>query len=392
MAEAAAAGATPLLRNLPDEIVLWEILARLDPRSLIRCRAVRRAWRRATSTRRFLLAHHARQPAFPIAADNRYRTFLAFDHRSAATADAQFHTVARLGGSFSLELCCDGLLLVAKSGMLGNRARLAVCNPVTRQHASLPPLPDFNILGMYLHGPTDEYRLLLQWRGAMDWGDDSDFDSPTGKNGCYVFALGSDQPPRYIGLSEPKFSSAYFHGPARVRDSLHWCLFYRPGETPLEDCEAGWELVVFDTIAESFRQMHAPVDPTKSCILEMDDMLGIYCCNKAAEVVDIWVLPNYDSEVWDLKYRVALPIAEIRGKLEGHDGECYWYVTVASGGGDELLLASFGRSLFYIDTHDKLVASFQDIFPSRHRLKQTLVPHDFFRTVKGQAVDASPFI
>ncbi|KAM3212901.1 hypothetical protein ACQJBY_065741 [Aegilops geniculata] len=389
MAEAAAAGATPLLRNLPDEIVIWEILARLDPRSLIRCRAVRRAWRRATSTRRFLLAHHAHQPALPIVANNLYRTFLAFDHRS---ADAQFHTVARLGGSFSLELCCDGLLLVAKSGGLGNRTRLAVCNPVTRQHASLPPLPDFNILGMYLHGPTDEYRLLLQWRGAMDWGDDSDCDSPTGKTGCYVFALGSDQPPRYIGLSEHEFSSAYFHGPVRVRDSLHWCLFYRLGENPLEDCEAGRELVVFDTIAESFRHMHAPVDPTKSCILEMDDMLGIYCCNKAAEVVDIWVLPNYDSEVWDLKYRVALPIAEIRGKLEGHDGECYWYVTVASGGGDVLLLASFGHSLFYIDTDGKLVASFQDIYPSRHRLKQTLVPHDFFTPVEGHAVDASPFI
>ncbi|XP_020151337.3 putative F-box only protein 15 [Aegilops tauschii subsp. strangulata] len=283
-AAAAAAGATPLLRNLPDEIVLWEILARLDPRSLVRCRAVCRAWRRATSTRRFLLAHHARQSALPIVADNGHRTFLAFDHRAAA-ADAQFHTVARLGESFSLELCCDGLLLIAKSGMLGSRARLAVCNPVTRQHASLPPLTDFNILGMYLHGPTGEYRLLLQWRSAMDWGDDSDCDSPTGKNGCYVFALGSDQPPRYIGLSEPKFSSAYFHGPAR---------------------------------------MHAPADPTKSFIFQMDDMLGIYCCNKDAEVVDIWVLPNYESEVWDLKYRVALPITEIRGKLEGHDGEAYW--------------------------------------------------------------------
>uniref|UniRef100_A0A453SJX5 Uncharacterized protein n=1 Tax=Aegilops tauschii subsp. strangulata TaxID=200361 RepID=A0A453SJX5_AEGTS len=69
----------------------------------------------------------------------------------------------------------------SSSGGLGNRARLAVCNPVTRQHASLPALPDFNILGMYLHGPTGEYRLLLQWRGAMDCGDDSDCDSPTGK-------------------------------------------------------------------------------------------------------------------------------------------------------------------------------------------------------------------
>uniref|UniRef100_A0A8I6ZDD7 F-box domain-containing protein n=1 Tax=Hordeum vulgare subsp. vulgare TaxID=112509 RepID=A0A8I6ZDD7_HORVV len=383
---AEAAEATRLLGNLPDEIVLLEILARLDPRSLLRCRAVRRAWRRATSTRRFLLAHHARQPSLPIVADNAHRSFLAFDHRAAA-ADAQFHPVARLGDSFSLELCCDGLLLLAKSGTPANRARLTVCNPLTRQHASLAPLPDdFNILGMYLHGPTCEYRLLLQWVS------DSDSDSPTGENGCYVVALGSDQPPRYIGWSDPEFSSAYFQGPARVRDSLHWCLFYRPGENPLEDGEAGWKLVVFDTVAESFRQISAPVDPTKSFIFEVDGMLGIYCCNKAAEVVDIWVLPNYDTGVWDLKYRVALPIAEIRGKLEGHDGEGYWYATVASGGGDLLLLVSFGHSLFYVDTDGKLVASFQDIYTSRHRFKQTLVPHDFFTTVQGHAADASPFI
>ena len=60
-----SAAATPLIHGLPDEVVLWEILVRLDPKSLLRCRAVRRAWGRATSTRGFLLAHHARQPTVP---------------------------------------------------------------------------------------------------------------------------------------------------------------------------------------------------------------------------------------------------------------------------------------------------------------------------------------
>uniref|UniRef100_M8BUU4 Uncharacterized protein n=1 Tax=Aegilops tauschii TaxID=37682 RepID=M8BUU4_AEGTA len=67
MAEAAsAAGATPLLPGIPDEISIWEILLRLPPKPLLRCRTVCHAWRRATSTRDFLLAHHALQPTHPI--------------------------------------------------------------------------------------------------------------------------------------------------------------------------------------------------------------------------------------------------------------------------------------------------------------------------------------
>uniref|UniRef100_M8BRZ9 Uncharacterized protein n=1 Tax=Aegilops tauschii TaxID=37682 RepID=M8BRZ9_AEGTA len=42
MAEAATAGATPPLPGPPDEITAWEILVRLDPKSLLRCRAVHR--------------------------------------------------------------------------------------------------------------------------------------------------------------------------------------------------------------------------------------------------------------------------------------------------------------------------------------------------------------
>ena len=56
-AAATAAATTLLLPGLLDDVFIWEILVRLDPKSLLRCRAVRRA----TSTRRFLLAHHARQ-------------------------------------------------------------------------------------------------------------------------------------------------------------------------------------------------------------------------------------------------------------------------------------------------------------------------------------------
>jgi hypothetical protein len=51
-------------------------------------------------------------------------------------------------------------------------------------------------------------------------------------------------------------------------------------------------------------------------MFEMDGTLGIYSYNDAIKVVDIWVLQNYEDEVWEYKYRVELPVTEIRGSLE----------------------------------------------------------------------------
>lgn len=152
-------------------------------------------------------------------------------------------------------------------------------------------------------------------------------------------------------------------------------------------------VIVFDTISESFREMRAPLVTTKSYIFEMDDdMLGIYTCNNmtTAQVVDIWVLHNYENEVWDLRYRVELPIAGIRGKPQGLAGG--WYLTVASGDGHVLLLVCSGHSLFTIDTDGKLVDTLQSFYPWNQQLKQTLVRHDFFAALEGYVVIASPFI
>ncbi|KAF7039917.1 hypothetical protein CFC21_049861 [Triticum aestivum] len=390
MAEEAAA---PLLHGLPDEIVVWEILIRLDPKSLLRCRAVRRAWRCATSARRFLLAHHARQPTLPIVFGDRYRNILALDHR--ASADAQLHTIARLDEDFMLEASCDGLLLLSKfDHIVGFRTYLSVCNPATSQHASLRPLSGFDILGMYPHSPTGEYRLLLQ---RMNYMDSSEYQI-----GFYVFGLGSNEAPRYIGCSETKLALAFFNVPVRLRDSLHWYpLEYRTESDHLEyEEESKLVVTVFDTIAESFRQMRAPLVSTNSSIFKVDDMLGICNCNQALEIVDIWVLQDYQSEVWDLKYRIELRLDELtklRGELEGLDGDGNWSLTAASGDGDVLLLVSFshwsfGHWLFYVDTDGELVASFQDLYACKHRFKQTLVPHDLFTTLEGHAVGASPLI
>ncbi|XBI21805.1 hypothetical protein VPH35_062891 [Triticum aestivum] len=364
MAEAAIAGANPLLSGLPDEIVIWEILVRLDPKSLLRCRAVCRAWRCATSARGFLLAHHARQPALPVGRgkddgnSRYYRSIIIFDHQA---ADAQLQHVTRLDDVFScLEASCDGLLLLRSHGPTG--AYYSICNPATRQCARLPVLSDFFVFGMYQHHPTSEYRILLYHENQEIVGLDA----------CHIFALGSVQPTRNIGWQQEAEEACYRSVEAKLDIGSN-------------------NIIVFDTTTESFQAMHAPVAPIVPCynlLFEMDGVLGMYCYGDVVTTIDIWVLPDYESEVWTCKCKIELPVTEIKELWGKHEG-CRSAVVVP-GNGELLVLVKSAEWLFQIDMDGKLVATFhrKEVVPSRFKLKQTLVPHAFFPTLDGNFVTA----
>jgi hypothetical protein len=140
--------------------------------------------------------------------------------------------------------------------------------------------------------------------------------------------------------------------------------------------------------------VRAPAATYVSRIFEIDDMLWIYTGNaNVTKTVDIWVLQNYESEVWDLKYRIELPVAEIMRRFKGHDYR--WDVKVASRHGDLLLLDLGGQLMHHVDRHGKFVSSFRN---GRHGLcfyefwlKQTLVSHAFFMTLEGHVETNSPF-
>ncbi|CAM0884769.1 unnamed protein product [Alopecurus aequalis] len=402
-----------LHRGIPDEIVVWEILVRLPPKALLRCRAVCPAWRRATSTRDFLLAHHARQPTLPILYGYEYgggkswQNIITFDHQAAAAvalptlpladgyssvgddgrsveitpfghmaglaAADQLQPVTRLssrGSYMHPEACYDGLLIHA----YGNR-QFSICNPATRQFAPLKQLYGFKLLGMYLHSPTGEYRLLLRKFGDL---------APDHQDGSYVFTLGAGQPPRHIGYPEAEevicTSSVVFGG------NLHWHI-----EQNLSD-SAGNLIMVFDTTAEVFWQMQAPAVPGYADLFEMGDMLGMASFNSAKTIIDIWVMQDYASEVWAFKCRIELPVEELRMQCVNyhHIGE----VVVMPGDGELLVLVETEDWLHHVDIHGKLVASFHrsGLGPTQLRVKQTLVPHTFFPTLEGYVVNGSPFI
>jgi hypothetical protein len=173
--------------------------------------------------------------------------------------------------------------------------------------------------------------------------------------------------------------------PALVRDSLHFSPVQHQGESRL--------VTIFDTAAESFGQMRAPAVSTKSYIFEMDGKLGIYTYDDAMKAVHIWVLRDYERELWEYKHRVELPVAEIWGQCGGE--EVQLAVSVVSTDGIVLLLLSHGGWLFYVDVDGKLVDTFhrdgQNLFVCRLQLKQTLVPHAFFTGLEDYTMNPFAF-
>ncbi|XP_044359983.1 F-box protein At5g49610-like [Triticum aestivum] len=259
---------------LPDELVQWDILLRLPAKELLRCRAVCRTWCRLASDAAFLLAHHRRQPSLPLVffrtTDHPYTNDASVDALDVRRTPAVrrpvlgFDDYNKSRRKFTLHASCDGLLLLSLSNH-----RFYLCNPATRQWCVLPGLTGGNVTALYPHRPSGKYR-VLSWKHPNNDRYSVDY---------YVLALGScssqSQGPkaRCIGLpvaspSMKKKNSpdrwlihACEHPPVLLRDCLHWYA----GDV-LDS-----KIVVFDTVAESFRWMQTPKATSSAAhLLQMD--------------------------------------------------------------------------------------------------------------------------
>ncbi|CAM0876995.1 unnamed protein product [Alopecurus aequalis] len=395
MAEAARARRAPLHPSLPDEIFIWEILLRLPPKTLLRCRAVCRGWRRATSARDFLLANHRRQPSLPLLYERNHTDnggghldIMPLDHRAGVAAAHQLHSVARLDtdGDFTrMEASCDGLLILCTKEddwCLSDVAYYSVCNATTRQYAPLPQLRGFCIAGMYPHPLTGEYRLLL----CLDALLVHDEPEPEAGYDLYVYALGSCEPPRDIGWPEAE-EAIHTIDSVLFRGDLHWFIE--------KDENTSSMVMVFDTTLESFRHMRAPAVPSVAELFEMDAMLGMASFSDGVKTIDIWMTQDYANEIWAFRYRVELPFAEliVRFELE-KDSSVHVQVVSSWDDGAVLILVKSGGWLLQIGMDGKLVASFrrESLGTTPFRFKQTLVPHTFFPTIEGYVQNDWPFI
>lgn len=373
------------LPTLPEEMI-WEILLRLPPKSLLRCRAVCKAWRCLSLDRGLLLRHHDLQPRQPLltifrdAGEDDEYVLLHYCAEAVDLRTDKRRMVVRFtgreyddfdGGLFLVHASCDGLLLLS---FLDD---FYVCNPATRQGILLPPLRAHEVAGLYPHGPSGEYRVLYHRGDGLE-------------KKYYVLTVGSHQARCIerrtssasvdVGLARGLVPACY-QPPVLLRGSLHW-----PPQRRQED-----NILVFDTVAEAFKWMCPPVIREYTFLFEMEGKLAMSCCEPKGWSADLWLMEDYKNEIWVREYRIKLPVVEIRNLKAW--GNTFWDAVIVSQEGDMLVECLF--AVLHCDKKGKLQRTFysdgRSLLFSHHVLKESLVPHAFLQMQQDGGAGGLPF-
>jgi F-box interacting protein len=270
---------------------------------------------------------------------------------------------------FKLHASCDGLLLLSLSD-----GRFRICNPTTRQSAPLPCLTaagDINMAALYMHRPSGEYRVLY-WK----WADRDNL-----KPAYYILTVRRGKSPRCIGVPSDipgmdkvmldwHDTTMNLEPPVVFRDCLHW---------DLGSSHTG--ILVFDTAVETFRLMRRPDAATTYCtyLCDIQGSIGFSCNDYGwSTIAKIWVMEDYEREVWSFKYHVELPedlshFGNREHLVLSHKGDVLVYML------SRLYMHSISRMHHFDNTGELLEEFLCDswcLSNIGHWFKESLVTHD----------------
>ncbi|KAL6629205.1 hypothetical protein ACP70R_028970 [Stipagrostis hirtigluma subsp. patula] len=303
-----------------DDDVLTEIFLRLPPESVLRLRAVSKHWRRITTCPTFVAAYSRRRPlellTFPGGRSlepGAKNVLAAVD--PAASGDTGCRRFLRFDGQLHLADSRDGVLLFADG-----QGSFLICNPATRQWASLPSLaPEMYAgivpCGLYLHRPSGEHRVLCI--AFLQTPDPPSFTCRRVPDGGgeprrrlaafhYILSTGAAEPRRLGPVADPR-------GPyppsscLALGETLHWSHHPEAGDSG--------KMVAFDTVSETFRLIPLPPPPPSGRhYLRLFDMDGALAASTVPEQLtparmDVWAIDDDDDdgERWTCRARIDLP-------------------------------------------------------------------------------------
>ncbi|XBI40590.1 hypothetical protein VPH35_125167 [Triticum aestivum] len=383
-------GHMTVLDDLPEWIVIEEILVRLPPKDVLRCRAVRKLWRSTTSTDKFMLDDRCRQPSLPVIRQYIHEKsafrFVVFRDNGAIASDQKLWPIIQLSKFHKLLGACDGFLI------LSGGSDFWICNPATHKCAPLPQPRDpsssrggshIYIAGFYRHHPSGEYRVLWFSHGCQRG---------------YVLTVGSDMP-RIIsrpsvssrlpkckrqGVFDSRFSSQVYH-----HCSMHWLTgIYM---------ETAVDIMVFDTITETFRWMRSPDQlGCRVSLLEMGNKLA--SCSHNVGSIEIWVMQDYEAEAWALNYRINLVTMKTPPQL---DFSVRRISNIALLNKRELLIwcwtPSWGHDyLLHYDIDEKLLGCYKlkdgtySVYFTNQYIQESMLPLPFCEMQEEGGVDKVP--
>ncbi|KAI4973694.1 hypothetical protein ZWY2020_041475 [Hordeum vulgare] len=343
---------------------------------VLRCRAVCKSWHSGTSTNAFILDHHHRQPSLPI-----IQNIEGICRVAGPPGDQKIWPVIRYSVTKPVVIhrACDGLLI------LGQQSDFYICNPTTRKCASLPHPPRrpgvnaVTVVAFYRHHASREYGVL--W---VSYSEPVRIGVPVQLPEYFVLTVGSNQP---RCIKWPTVSQLTHHvtrssccPPVHHRGSLHWAI--------------GLNLTVFDSIAETFRQMSRPIElGAMVSLLDMGGSLALWHTTCDCLSFDIWVLQDYDAETWRFQYRINLLAMEASPPL--NLGVKYG-PSMAVINEHELLIAQRPDRLFRCDTDGLFLGNVESeehgnhLILTRHRLQESMISLPIFEAQEEDDVNKEP--
>lgn len=378
------------------EDALLEILVRLPSKSVLRCRAVCKSWRRITTARSFLAAHAARRPrqmlvitesctvrAVPLSLYPALAPAPDDDNDDMGRRGYLCDPITRGKGgrvtmSLGLVASLDGMLLLQQSP-----GHYVLCNPTTRQWSKMPALDPrlcstVYPCGFYFHCSSGEYRLLCHYVKVSASKNTSSPDLSSWEEYCndyyYIISTSGDLPRRLARAPAYKRPNQKgYEYPMACREILHWCSF-RPEAT------STGKILAFHTVTETFRLVARPsCNNAAVALLELE---GALCAMtfEDASLLNIWVLQDYESDRWMLRNQVQVVVPSQRNLR--YDDELLVGRAIYDGRNTILIGHPYSSRLVWLyDLKEKKVRpQFDTIsYPKFLVFSESLVLHAFFK-------------
>uniref|UniRef100_A0A0D9Z7Z7 F-box domain-containing protein n=1 Tax=Oryza glumipatula TaxID=40148 RepID=A0A0D9Z7Z7_9ORYZ len=374
------------LARLPDEVI-QDILARLPPRTIVRCLAVCKAWRSAVSAPTFHRALAAHRPAAVVKVTSelayfgkpwRYCKALLLDtFRGRCSRPWRHHALTWVVGSWDGVVCVDVEYTSRFGPDLDNtqperrEREFVLWNPLTRACATVPtPAPCGDrgvIIGAYAHPATMRFHLLhaageaerglfaataIRVRRVGDggaWREVPLLEQQEEEDGHDDANMQLQRRRRTIIFLRMQASqSVSLHG------NLHWMVQRGSGST------ARLNVLVFDTARERFRLMEAPpwddsrgggekkgLAMSRVVVLSGVGKLFAVAVSPATSTMEMWVLDDDDSSggarAWRLAERVGLVMWDKRDLSRAFSSATQVAAVQGDAEGEEVILHNDGH-------------------------------------------------
>ncbi|KAF3634651.1 putative protein-like [Capsicum annuum] len=344
---------------LPDCLVV-DILSRLPPHTFLRCRWVCRHWRALVSSHDCFTTLHdlcrASTPTLLIRddfADDSAGLYVFGENKKwwKKAAFEKFHLRSELMINkhwkdviVNLSYSCQGVLLCTSRR---RQSPYYVVNPITQEQVTIRhTLHPGYIRALYFCPCTRQFRILyVQVRGSS----------------CqYLVYIFKTQKWRKIRSSTPFNFVSGGDNPAVVNGALHWITHHDLERKDIAPCENG--IMVFRMDKEEFSAMPHPGSSTvcnskqahQTMMLSVkDDRLCFSNLLFRTYTVDIWILEDYEAQIWIKRYKIDLlnerifPFSSrLMGILRGNGDTDGWIKLLCIHEGELLLQFQIDQELF----------------------------------------------